>query len=341
VTITGLGSDHIDALVVNGGVVSNRKGVNLPGTILGLSPLTAKDRADLAFGMKLGVDWVAMSFVQRAADLLEARSLVGDGTGLVAKIEKPSAIEHIDDIVRLSDAVMVARGDLGVEIPPEDVPGRQKEIIRMCRLSVKPVIVATQMLDSMIGAPTPTRAEASDVATAVYDGADAVMLSAESASGSYPCEAVEMMDRIIRRTEQHKLYRSIIAASQPEIEHTPPHAVAAAAADLAEAIEAPAIVAFTSSGTTAARIARKRPSVSILAITPDEATSRRLCLLWGTHSVFSDDVHTYEEMVDRASATVLSEEFAEPGDVVVVVAGIPFAQAGTTNNLRVVQLARR
>jgi pyruvate kinase len=341
VTITGLGSDHIDALVVNGGVVSNRKGVNLPGTILGLSPLTAKDRADLAFGMKLGVDWVAMSFVQRAADLLEARSLVGDGTGLVAKIEKPSAIEHIDDIVRLSDAVMVARGDLGVEIPPEDVPGRQKEIIRMCRLSVKPVIVATQMLDSMIGAPTPTRAEASDVATAVYDGADAVMLSAESASGSYPCEAVEMMDRIIRRTEQHKLYRSIIAASQPEIEHTPPHAVAAAAADLAEAIEAPAIVAFTSSGTTAARIARKRPSVSILAITPDEATSRRLCLLWGAHSVFSDDVHTYEEMVDRASATVLSEEFAEPGDVVVVVAGIPFAQAGTTNNLRVVQLARR
>jgi pyruvate kinase len=203
------------------------------------------------------------------------------------------------------------------------------------------VIVATQMLDSMIGAPTPTRAEASDVATAVYDGADAVMLSAESASGSYPCEAVGMMDRIIRRTEQHKLYRSIIAASQPEIEHTPPHAVAAAAADLAEAIEAPAIVAFTSSGTTAARIARKRPSVSILAITPDEATSRRLCLLWGTHSVFSDDVHTYEEMVDRASATVLSEEFAEPGDVVVVVAGIPFAQAGTTNNLRVVQLARR
>lgn len=339
VRVTSPGNDTIDAEVVVGGVISNRKGVNLPGTVLDLSPLTAKDRADLAFGLGLGVDWAALSFVQKPGDMIEARALVGDRAGLVAKIEKPSALDHIDDIIRLSDAVMVARGDLGVEIPHEDVPGRQKELVRACRLAVKPVIVATQMLDSMVGAPTPTRAEASDVATAIYDGADAVMLSAESATGQYPREAVEMMDRIIRSTEQHKLYRSIIEASRPGEEQTAPHAVAAAAADLAEVIHAPAIVAFTSSGTTAARIARKRPSVPILAMTPDQAVSRRLCLLWGAHSILSQDVHTYEEMVTRAVETVTAEEFARLADQIVVVAGIPFGQAGTTNNLRVIQVS--
>jgi pyruvate kinase len=338
VRVTGPGSDTIDAEVVVGGVISNRKGVNLPGTALDLSPLTAKDRADLAFGLELGVEWIALSFVQKPGDLIEARALVGDRAGLVAKIEKPSALDHIDDIIRLSDAVMVARGDLGVEIPHEDVPGRQKEFVRACRLAVKPVIVATQMLDSMVGAPTPARAEASDVATAIYDGADAVMLSAESATGQYPREAVEMMDRIIRSTEQHKLYRSIIEASKPGEEQTAPHAVAAAAADLAEVIHAPAIVAFTSSGTTAARIARKRPPVPILATPPDQAVSRRLCLLWGAHSILSQDVHSYEEMVTRAAETVIAEGFARPADQIVVVAGIPFGQAGTTNNLRVIQV---
>ena len=338
VRVTDLGNEYIEAQVVVAGVISNRKGVNLPSTVLDLSPLTAKDRADLAFGLDLGVDWVALSFVQKPGDMIEARGLIGDRAGLMAKIEKPSAFDRIEDIIRLSDAVMVARGDLGVEIPHEDVPGRQKELVRTCRVAAKPVIVATQMLDSMVAAPTPTRAEASDVATAIYDGADAVMLSAESATGRYPREAVEMMDRIIRSTEQHKLYRSIVEASQPAGEQTPPHAVAAAAADLADAIRSPAIVAFTSSGTTAARIARKRPAVAILAITPDEQVSRRLCLLWGTHSVLSEDVRTYEEMVDRATARALSEEFARPTDLIVVVAGIPFAQAGTTNNLRVVQV---
>jgi pyruvate kinase len=338
VRVTGPGSDSIDAEVVVGGVISDRKGVNIPGTILDLSPLTAKDRADLAFGLELGVDWIALSFVQKPGDMIEARALVGDQAGLMAKIEKPSALNHIDDIVRLSDAVMVARGDLGVEIPHEEVPGRQKELVRACRLAVKPVIVATQMLDSMVTAPTPTRAEASDVATAIYDGADAVMLSAESATGQYPREAVEMMDRIIRSTERHKLYRSIIEASEPGEEHTAPHAIAAAAADLAEVIEAPAIVAFTSSGTTAARIARKRPPVPILAMTPDLAVSRRLCLLWGAHSILSGNVHSYEEMVTRSAETAMAEDFARPPDQIVVVAGIPFGQAGTTNNLRVVQL---
>jgi pyruvate kinase len=338
VRVTGPGTDSIDAEVVVGGVISNRKGVNLPGTVLDLSPLTIKDRADLAFGLELGVDWIALSFVQKPGDMIEARVLIGDRAGLVAKIEKPSALDHIDDIIRLSDAVMVARGDLGVEIPHEEVPGRQKELVRACRLAVKPVIVATQMLDSMVTAPTPTRAEASDVATAIYDGADAVMLSAESATGQYPREAVEMMDRIIRSTEQHKLYRSIIEASKPGEEQTAPHAVAAAAADLAEVIHAPAIIAFTLSGTTAARIARKRSSVPILAMTPDQEISRRLCLLWGAHSVLSEDIHSYEEMVNRAAETAMSEEFARPGDQIVVVAGIPFGQAGTTNNLRVIQV---
>ena len=338
VRVTGLGDAFIEAKVIIGGVISNRKGVNLPGTVLDLSPLTAKDRADLEFGLKLGVDWVALSFVQKPSDVIEAQGLIGGRAGLVAKIEKPSALDHIEDIIRISDAVMVARGDLGVEIPHEDVPGRQKELVRACRLAVKPVIVATQMLDSMVSAPTPTRAEASDVATAIYDGADAVMLSAESAAGQYPREAVEMMDRIIRSTEQHKLYRSLIDASQPNEEQTPPHAVASAAADLANAIHAPAIVAFTSSGTTAARIARKRPSVAILAVTPDLAVSRRLCLLWGAHSVLSDDVGSYEEMANRAKATTLDEDFAQKGQRIVIVAGVPFGRAGTTNNLRVALL---
>ena len=340
VAVTRLGDDFIESKVVFGGAISNRKGINLPGTVLDLSPLTAKDRADLAFGLDLGVDWVALSFVQKPADLLEARGLIGERAGLMAKIEKPAALERIDDIIRLSDAVMVARGDLGVEIPHEEVPGRQKELVRACRLAVKPVIVATQMLDSMVGAPTPTRAEASDVATAIYDGADAVMLSAESASGAYPVEAVEMMDRIIRSTEHHKLYRSIIDASAPDEEHTAPHAVAAAAAGLAQVIHSSVIVAFTTSGTTAARIARKRPEVPILAITADEAVSRRLCLLWGAHSVLAEDIHTYEEMVARACTVAQAEEFARQGDLMVVVAGIPFAQAGTTNNLRVVHIDR-
>jgi pyruvate kinase len=339
VRVMGLGQDFIEAKVIVGGVISNHKGVNLPGTVLDLSPLTTKDRADLEFGLRLGVDWVALSFVPKPSDVIEARSLIGNRAGLMAKIEKPAALERIDDIIQMSDAVMVARGDLGVEIPPEDVPGRQKELVRACRLAVKPVIVATQMLDSMIKAPTPTRAEAPDVATAIYDGADAVMLSAESATGQYPREAVEMMDRIIRSTEQHNMYRSIVEATQPNEEQTVPHAVATAAADLASAVHAKAIVAYTSSGTTAARVARKRPSQPILAITPNPEISRRLCLLWGAHSLLSEDVKTYEEMVEHATAFALREEFAAVGDILVVVAGIPFGQAGTTNNLRVTSVS--
>lgn len=338
VRVRGVTDDKITAEVIVGGVISNRKGVNLPGTALDLSPLTDKDRADLAFGLSLGVDWVALSFVQRPSDVIEAKALIGDKAGLVSKIEKPQALEKIEDIIRLSDAIMVARGDLGVEIPHEDVPGRQKELVRAARLAAKPVIVATQMLDSMVASPTPTRAEASDVATAVYDGADAVMLSAESASGQYPVESVSMMSRIITSTEHHPTYRPIITALEPEVDHTPSHAVAGVAADLAGTIDAAAIFAYTSSGNTVARIARKRPDVPVLATTPHEGVARRLALVWGSHAIHSGDVGTYEEMVDRARTLAVKEEFARPGERIVIVAGIPFGQSGSTNNLRIAKI---
>lgn len=339
VTLTGIGDDYIDARVAVGGVISNRKGVNLPGTLLNLSPLTDKDRVDLAFGLELGVDWVALSFVQKPSDIIEARGLVQNRAGIIAKIERPQALEVIDDIVRLADGVMVARGDMGVELPPEDVPGRQKELVRLCRLAVKPVIVATQMLDSMVNAPTPTRAEASDVATAIYDGADAVMLSAESASGRYPLEAVEMMSRIIAKTEKHKLYRSIIEALEPDVDATPSHAVAGAAADVADVLKASAIVAFTSRGTTAFRIARRRPEVPIVAVTPYEHVARQLCLLWGAHPVTAADIVSYEDMVAHAKHVAGTQGYAQPTDLLVAVAGVPFGQSGSTNNIRVIQMS--
>ncbi len=338
VRVRGVSDDKITAEVIVGGVISNRKGVNLPGTALDLSPLTEKDRADLAFGLSLGMDWIALSFVQRPSDVIEAKALIGDKAGLVSKIEKPQALDKIEDIIRLSDAIMVARGDLGVEIPHEDVPGRQKELVRAARLAAKPVIVATQMLDSMVASPTPTRAEASDVATAVYDGADAVMLSAESASGQYPVESVSMMSRIITSTEHHPTYRPIITALEPEVDHTPSHAVAGVAADLAGTIDAAAIFAYTSSGNTVARIARKRPDVPVLATTPHVGVARRLALVWGSHAIHSGDVGTYEEMVDRARTLAVKEEFARPGERIVIVAGIPFGQSGSTNNLRIAKI---
>jgi pyruvate kinase len=333
--ITAMESDGFAARVVTGGMLSDRKGVNLPDTDLPLSPLTEKDRRDLDFGLSAGVDWVGLSFVQRPADVIEAQAIVQGRAGVLAKIEKPAALERIGDILPLVDALMVARGDLGVEIPSEDVPGKQKELIRLCRAAGKPVIVATQMLESMIKSPTPTRAEASDVATAIYDSADAVMLSAESASGDYPIEAVQMMDRIISHTEQHRLYRSIIEALEPNPEHTVPHAVAAAAADIADQVDAVAIVAFTASGTTALRAARKRPKVPILSISPEMSVARRGALLWGTHSIVSSDVSSYDEMVESARSHVLEEGFAQPGDTICVICGIPFGQRGSTNNVRV------
>ena len=326
----------IVAEVIVGGAISNRKGVNVPDAVLELSPLTAKDRSDFEFGLKLGIDWLALSFVQQPSDIIEARQIVGDRAGIMAKIEKPAALDRIDDIVALCDAIMVARGDLGVEIPPEQVPGRQKELIRACRLAAKPVIVATQMLNSMVNSPAPTRAEASDVATAIYEGADAVMLSQESAVGNYPVETVQMMERIISNTENHRTYRSIIDALEPIIDPSVHHAVSEAAADIANKIGATCIVAFTSRGTTAYRIARKRPEVPILTATTNVDIARRLALLWGAHSVTTDHmIASYDEMVEDSRKLAVADGFAKPGDRIVVIAGVPFGTPGSTNNIRV------
>ncbi len=333
--VLSCGSDHAECEVVTGGLLTDRKGVNVPGVVMPLSPLTEKDRNDLRFGLELGVDWVALSFVQRPEDVAEARKLIGGRASIMVKIEKPAALDCLEELVELTDAVMVARGDLGVEIPPEEVPGHQKNIIRACRLAGKPVVVATQMLDSMVQSPAPTRAEASDVATAVYDGADTVMLSAESAAGHYPCEAVTFMDRIIERTERDNFYRPIITALHPEPEPTAPDAISAAAAQVAATIHAAAIVSYTTSGSTALRAARERPRVPILALTSRIEAARRLTIVWGAHSVHTADVENFQEMVAKACRVAVDEELAKPGDKLVITAGVPFGTPGATNVLRI------
>ncbi|HEY2890184.1 MAG TPA: pyruvate kinase [Dongiaceae bacterium] len=328
-------SDCCETTVMTGGRLSDRKGVNLPDVVLGLSPLTDKDRTDLQFGLDLGADWIALSFVQRPEDVAEARRLIGQRAAIIVKIEKPSALTHLEELIQLSDAIMVARGDLGVEMPPEDVPSAQKRIVGACRLAGKPVVVATQMLDSMVHAPAPTRAEASDVATAVYDGADAMMLSAESASGDYPVESVAMMDRIIARTERDPLHRRLMAAQHPEPEATAADAISAAAAQVAHTLSAAAIVTYTTSGSTSLRAARERPDVPILCLTSSLPTARRLALVWGTHCVETPDVDSFSEMVDKACRIAREETFAEPGQRLVVTAGVPFGTPGSTNVLRI------
>ncbi len=320
--------------MVTGGTISDRKGVNVPGVVLPISPLTEKDRRDLAFGLELGVDWVALSFVQRPDDIAEARRLVQGRAGVLAKLEKPSAIERLEEIIDLCDAAMVARGDLGVEMPPETVPGTQKRIVRLCRRAGKPVIVATQMLETMVSSPTPTRAEASDVATAVYDGADAVMLSAETASGKYPVEAVTIMEKIIESVEHDPLYRPIMDAVHAEPEHTAADAITAAARQVAHTVRASAIVTYTTSGSTTLRASRERPDVPILCLTEKLDTARRLTLAWGVHPVVTADVRSFEEMVDKACRFAKSGGLAKTGERVVITAGVPFGTPGATNVLR-------
>jgi pyruvate kinase len=329
------GNDFAECEVVIGGRLSDRKGVNVPDVVLALSPLTAKDRADLRFGIDLGCDWVAMSFVQRPEDVAELRKLISGRAKVIAKLEKPAAIDRLEEIIDLSDAVMVARGDLGVEMPPEDVPAIQKRIIAAGRKSGKPVVVATQMLDSMVHAPAPTRAEASDVATAIYDGADAVMLSAETASGQYPIEAVAMMDRIIARVERDPAYRQILDARHPDPQPTGHDAISAAAAQVAHTLSVAAIVTYSTSGSTVLRVARERPEVPILALTASLSTARALSLAWGAHCVQIPDLKRFSEMVERACSTALSQEMAKIGDRLVITAGVPFGTPGSTNILRV------
>lgn len=333
--------DQIRASIITGGLLSDRKGVNVPDVVLPIPILTEKDRRDLEFALSLGVDWVALSFVQRPEDLVEARNLIAGRAGLMTKLEKPAALDHLDEIVMASDSVMVARGDLGVELPPEKVPGAQKRILRACRHYGKPSIVATQMLESMIYAPTPTRAEASDVASAVYDGADAVMLSAESASGAYPVQAVSIMDRIIGEVENDPIYPMMINAQHEESLPSKSDAICSALRSVSQMIGAVVNVTYTDSGNTSLRAARERPMAPILSITPHLSTARRLALVWGVHSTVIDhDVKDVDEMVDAACRTAFTEGFARPGDQLAIAAGMPFGQPGTTNLLRIAEIEK-
>lgn len=324
-----------EAVVEVAGEIKDRKGVNMPDTLLPMSAMTPKDRADLDAALELGVDWIALSFVQRPEDVAELKKIVAGRAGVLAKIEKPKALSALHGILELADALMVARGDLGVEMPLERVPGLQKQITRAARKAGKPVVVATQMLESMITAPMPTRAEVSDVATAVFDGADAVMLSAESASGAYPVEAVQTMDRIAMSVEDDELYHSYIESQRGAPEKTTPDAIMAAVHEVTETIDARAIVCWTKTGITAMRAARERSSAPIIAPTPSVETARRLCLVWGTHSVTTEDIRDFDDMVKRAAQIARQEGFAVAGERIVITAGVPLGTAGATNMLRV------
>ncbi|MCA1969679.1 pyruvate kinase [Ciceribacter selenitireducens] len=322
--------------VVSGTKISDRKGVSLPDTLLAVGVLTPKDHADLDAVLATDeVDWVALSFIQRPEDLAEVRKIARGRVGLMSKIEKPQAIERIDEIIELSDALMVARGDLGVEMPLEAVPGLQKQLIRACRRAGKPVVVATQMLESMISAPVPTRAEVSDVATAVFEGADAVMLSAESASGQYPVEAVSTMASIARTVEREPHYPGIIYAQRAQPEATGADAISLAARQIAETLKLTSIVCYTSSGNTGLRAARERPEVPIIALSPVIQTARRLSVVWGLHCVVSEEPTDLDDMVNRACRIVVAEGFGKPGDRVIISAGVPLGTPGATNMLRI------
>lgn len=337
--VVEFGAAHAELKVLTGGKLSNNKGVNLPDVNLNMSPLTPKDRRDLEFGLEQDFDWIALSFVQRAADMAEARNLVGTKANVLAKLEKPSALDELDEIVDLSHGIMVARGDLGVEVPPERVPAIQKRVIRACRRAGKPVIVATQMLESMIKAPAPTRAEASDVATAIYDGSDAVMLSGETAIGDYPVEAVSIMENIIVQTEKDPILRDLVDASKAPAEDNASDAISAAAREVAHTLDVRAIVTFSMSGKTGYRVSRERPEAPIVGVTTSKRTARQMTLAWGLLPVVAPDVHSLEDMVDSASRAAARASGAEPGDRMIITAGIPFGHAGATNLVHIATIS--
>ena len=336
--VTDHGPERIETTVEVGGPLSNNKGLNVPDVVLPMAALTEKDRSDLAFAVEQGVDWIALSFVQRPEDLAEARKLIGGKAALLAKIEKPAAIDRLEEIVEMCDGVMVARGDLGVELPPQTVPPLQKRIVETARRLGRPVVVATQMLESMIQSPSPTRAEVSDVATAIYDGADAIMLSAESAAGAWPVESVAMMNSIGISVEGDPMHGDRVHFTVMRPDPTTADALAEAAKQIAKTTSATAIICFTTSGSTARRIARERPSVPILVLTPSKETARRLGLLWGTHAVHTRDVESFEDMVGKAKRMALRTGIAKAGDRVIVMAGVPFRTPGSTNVLHVVHI---
>ncbi|MBS1182792.1 MAG: pykF [Proteobacteria bacterium] len=326
------------AQVEVGGKISDRKGVSLPDTVLTSGALTEKDRADLTAALEADVDWIALSFVQGPEDLLEVHEIVDGKCGVMAKIEKPQAVKRFNEILELSDAIMVARGDLGVELPLEQVPSVQKSITRTTRKAGKPVVVATQMLESMIQSPVPTRAEVSDIANAVFEGADAVMLSAESAAGAYPVEAVQTMSHVAEEVESSEHFHSILAGQRGEPDATPADAISASARQIAETLGIAALVCFTASGATGLRAARERPSTPILALSPNRSMARRLALVWGIHSVVTDDARSLNDLVQRASRISAEEGFTKPGDRIIITAGVPFGTAGVTNLLRIASI---
>jgi pyruvate kinase len=336
--VTNASLDRLETQVEVGGAISNNKGLNVPDAVLPLAALTEKDRQDLAFALDQHVDWVALSFVQRPEDVAEARRLIAGRASLLAKIEKPAAIDRLDGILELADAVMVARGDLGVEMLPEQVPPLQKQIVESARRMGRPVVVATQMLESMITSPSPTRAEVSDVATAVYDGADAIMLSAESASGQWPVEAVAMMNRIATSVEADPSHAARVHFTETPADPTTNDAIAEAAANIVQTVSAAAIVCFTVSGSTARRVSRERPTVPLLVLTPSPKTARRLGLLWGAHAVRTRDVSSFEEMIGKAKRMALRHGLAKAGDRIIVTAGVPFGTPGSTNVVHVARL---
>jgi pyruvate kinase len=333
--ITGVEAGRIRTRVEIGGRLSDRKGVSLPDTMIAFSALAEKDRSDLEAALDEGIDWVALSFIQRPEDIAEARKITRGRAAVMAKIEKPQAVNRLAEIMDLSDALMVARGDLGVEMPLEKVPGVQKQMTRGARAAGKPVVVATQMLESMITSPVPTRAEVSDVSTAIFEGADAIMLSAESAAGQYPVEAVATMNRIAEEVERDPIYRAIIHAQRTSPEATGADAIAAAARQIAETLELSAIICWTSSGSTGLRVARERPSSPIVAISPRLSTGRRLSLVWGVHCIVADDAHDLDDMVERACRLAFKDGFAKAGQRVIIVAGVPLGTPGATNMLRI------
>ena len=329
------GPDFADCLVLNGGEISDRKGVNVPDVILPVAALSEKDRADLDFICDLGIDWLALSFVQRAEDIVEARNLIAGRASVISKIEKPSAVKSFDEILKVSDGVMVARGDLGVELPVQNVPPIQKRLVRKCRAAAKPVIVATQMLESMIESPMPTRAEVSDVATAIYEGSDAIMLSAESAAGQFPIQAVETMNNVAIEVESDPTYTEVMEASRRAKRNSVADGIVSAAREIAETTDIKAICCFTQTGTTALLTARERPRVPIIALSSEIETARRLALTWGTNCVLSGNKTRFKEAVVSAVRAALAEGLADETEQVVITAGVPFNITGTTNILRV------
>ncbi|HEX7821386.1 MAG TPA: pyruvate kinase [Sphingobium sp.] len=330
--------ERIETRVMVGGFLSERKGVNVPDVVLPLAALTDKDRRDLAFAIEQEVDWVALSFVQRPEDVAEARRLMGGYGALMAKIEKPAAVDRLEEILEVADAAMVARGDLGVELPPYSVPPLQKRIVETARRLGKPVVVATQMLESMIKAPTPTRAEVSDVATAVYDGADAVMLSAETAAGDWPEQAVAMMNSIAVSVESDPGYLGRLRYTETLPDATTADALAEASQQIIATLSAKAVICFTASGSTVRRVARERPVAPILALTPKFQTARRLGIVWGVHAIRTKDIGSFEEMIAKARRMALRHHFAHAGDKVIVLAGVPFGTPGSTNVLHVAMI---